>query len=80
VRGALEPAVDLRVELAEPSVHRLDDRPEAAVDLGVAFREMQRRRRLECGEVAGEPPSGGTGRAGQQDRDEELVDHRADER
>ena len=40
LRRVLEPPVDLRVELAEPPVHRLRDRLEPPVDLGVPMREQ----------------------------------------
>jgi hypothetical protein len=52
LRCALEAAVDLRVELSQSAVHRLDDAVESAVDLRVPFRELCRRLGVERGEEA----------------------------
>ena len=41
--GVRQPAVDLRVELGEPAVHRLDHASEALVDVGVPLGELGRR-------------------------------------
>jgi hypothetical protein len=41
LRGALEPPVDLDVELGEPAVHRLGHSQEMTVDLGVSVRQLR---------------------------------------
>ena len=67
---ALEAAVDLGVELAEPAVERLAELVEAAIDRGIALPELVRGRRLQVAqrrtdrglaraELAGQPDEAG---------------------
>jgi hypothetical protein len=78
LRGRLHPPVDLGVELAEPPIHRLDERLQAAVDLGVALAQLAATigaQRDELGaEQPGEPKRDGDD-AEREQCDESHVDH-----
>ena len=80
LRRALESPVDLRVELGEAAVHRLDHAVETAVDLRIPLGELGRRLRLERGEEAREPHGARRREQQQEQGDEDQADHRADER
>src|SRR6185312_941235 len=59
LRCVLEPAVDLRVELREPSVHRLGHPDEMPIDLGVAVRQLGAPVGTELAEGPSEPDERG---------------------
>ena len=79
LRGALEPAVDLRVELSEPPVHRLRDAQQPPVDLGGALGELGAPVGAQVSQDARKPDERGR-ETGAQDQDQNDVCHRTDRR
>jgi hypothetical protein len=83
LRGRLHAPVDLRVELAEAPVHRLDERLQSAVDHGVALAQLAAAvgaQRDELGAEEPREPGCDGGDAEREECDERDVDHAVDER
>ena len=76
----LEPAVDLRVELAESAIHRLGDPFEAPVDRRRALGELGAPVGPELTEGSSGEPHDRAGDRGHEDQGENGTSHRVDRR